>query len=288
MNEAILNMLKKYSCVSQQDYKNALKEIIQEVALLGLWRAKFFEKAAFYGGTSLRILHGLNRFSEDLDFSLLHPEPSFSLIPYERAIKTELESFGFDVTIQTVEKTQQSAIESAFLKANTLENFLRIGVPPKERKKCHFDESIKIKLECDRDPPVNFSTEARFLLQPIPFSVVTYTPSDLFAGKLHALLFRSWKNRVKGRDWYDFIWFVSQGIPVHLKHLEERMKQTGHLENDSKLTFNGFQKFLLDKIDQLDVEQAKKDILPFIRDPNQLSVWSRDFFRAVANQVKAI
>lgn len=286
MHSVIGSMLGRYKCVTQQDYKNALKEIIQEVALLGLWRAKFFEKAAFYGGTALRILYGLDRFSEDLDFSLLHPDPSFTLAPYKRAIQTELESFGFDVSFHLAEKSQETAIQSAFLKANTLEHFMRIGVPAAERKRCHLEESLKIKLECDTDPPLSFSTEAQFLLQPIPFSVVTFAKEDLFAGKMHALLFRNWQQRIKGRDWYDFVWFVAQGIPLHLGHLEARMQQTKHLSSHQVLTVAHFHHLLSNKIKQLDLEQVRKDILPFLRNRDSIAVWSHSFFQSVGEKIQ--
>lgn len=285
MNDVISSMLQRYQCVTLQDYRNALKEILQELALLGLWRAKFFEKAAFYGGTALRILYGLDRFSEDLDFSLLKPDANFTLNPYERAIETELRSFGFEVSVQVVEKVKESAIQSAFLKANTLEHFIKIAIPLKERKKCHFEETIKIKLECDTDPPLGFKTEAKFLLQPIPFSVVAYHPGDLLAGKLHALLFRTWKNRVKGRDWFDFVWFVSRRTPVHLAHLAERMRQTGHLSSTQPLTSHVLKELLRAKVEELSIDQAKKDILPFLRHPDQIEIWSRPFFHAVIDQL---
>ncbi len=286
MHSMISTLLSRYKCVTQQDYKNALKEIIQEVALLGLWRSKFFEKAAFYGGTALRILYGLDRFSEDLDFSLLVPDSGFTLAPYERAIQTELESFGFQVSFHLVEKNQETAIQSAFLKANTLEHFMRIGVPASERKRCHFEETLKIKLECDTDPPPAFSTEASFLLQPIPFSIVTFAKADLFAGKMHALLFRNWQQRVKGRDWYDFVWFVGKGIPLHLSHLEARMKQTRHLLPEETLTSSHFHALLSHKIKNLDLEQAKKDILPFVRNRDAIAVWSPAFFHSVAEKIR--
>lgn len=284
MHNVITDMLKRYTCVTQQDYKNALKEIIQEVALLGLWRAKFFDKASFYGGTALRILYGLDRFSEDLDFSLLQPDSDFSLAPYEKAIQTELQSFGFQVSFMMVEKNQETSIQSAFLKANTLEHLIRIGVPKLEQKNCHIEETLKIKLECDTDPPQGFKTEARFLLQPVPFSVLTYAKPDLFAGKMHAMLFRNWRNRIKGRDWYDFIWFVSQRIPMNLAHLEERMRQTGHVKNAS-LNKEEFLDLLHQKIEALSIDQAKQDIQPFLRNPETLSIWSRDFFHAVSDKM---
>src|SRR5271167_580980 len=126
MNSAVVSMLARYQCVTVQDYENALKEIIQEIALLGLWRAKFFEHAAFYGGTALRILYGLDRFSEDLDFSLLEPNPEFRLNPYLGAVQAELQAMGFNVTVESKPKTKKSAIESAFIKAGTREHLLKI------------------------------------------------------------------------------------------------------------------------------------------------------------------
>src|SRR5438309_3791037 len=119
MNPAILSMLDRYKCVTAQDYENALKEIIQEIALLGLWRAKFYEHAAFYGGSALRILYGLDRFSEDLDFTLLRPDKTFSLASYNQAIMDELRSFGFKVEVVTKTKKIVSNIESAFIKADS-------------------------------------------------------------------------------------------------------------------------------------------------------------------------
>src|SRR5579872_4522766 len=128
MHAAIKTMLSKYQCHSEQDYVNALKEIFQEISLLGLWRAKFYEKAAFYGGTALRILYGLDRFSEDLDFSLLKPEKNFDLSRYNQAIKDELNSFGFEVTVETKIKNTDSNIESAFIKAETKKQFILIDI----------------------------------------------------------------------------------------------------------------------------------------------------------------
>ena len=188
MHRAVEQMLAKYDCRSQQDYINALKEIFQEIALLGLWRAKFFEKAAFYGGSALRILHGLDRFSEDLDFSLLKPESDFDLSPFNAAIVRELQSFGFEVTVQTKIKTNRSAIESAFIKADAKTELIEIAAPVSIIQKTHRMQIIKIKLEVDTNPPGLFSTESQYLLQPIPFSVSAFVLSDLFAGKVHALL----------------------------------------------------------------------------------------------------
>lgn len=285
MSEAISQMLARYTCTTQQDYKNALKEIIQELALLGLWRSKFFEKAAFYGGTSLRILFGLNRFSEDLDFSLLEPDESFDIKAYQTAIETELAQFGFNVTVTQKNKNVDSAIVSAFLKANTIEHLIKIDVPETERSRCHLDEQLKIKLEVDTNPPPKFQTTVNYLLQPIPYSVKTFSEPDLFAGKLHALLCRSWKARVKGRDWYDYVWFVGRQTPVHLLHLEERMRQSGHYDDSRPLTGDTLKLMIHQKIDKLDIEMAKQDIFTFIKDPGEVDIWSDNFFRAVTEKL---
>jgi predicted nucleotidyltransferase component of viral defense system len=286
MHNAVETMLKKYPCVTEADYINALKEIFQEIALLGLWRSKFFEHAAFYGGTALRILYQLDRFSEDMDFSLLAPEKSFNLNKYNEAIAAELNAFGFNVEVTTKVKNLHSAIESAFIKANTIEQLLAIEVPKKITSYIHGMNTIKIKMEVDTNPPGNFTTEAKNLLLPIPFSVLTLTPSDLFAGKLHALLCRAWKNRIKGRDWYDYVWYISRNVPVHLKHLETRLRQSGHWENREPLSAVLLKQMLLDKIDNIDFDSAKKDVINFIKDKSALNLWSADFFRDLTNKLK--
>ncbi len=285
MNQLVLDMLSKYKCRTMNDYDNALKEIIQEVALLGLWRAKFFEKAAFYGGTSLRILYQLDRFSEDLDFSLLQPMPDFQLDHYLSALQTELLNFGFNVTVNRKQKTTESAVQSAFVKLGTLEHLVKVDVSDEIRKACHTHAKLKIKLEVDTDPPPQFNTEQFFMLQPITFPIQVFSKPDLFAGKMHALLCREWKSRIKGRDWYDFVWFVSNRIPLHLQHLESRMKQSLHLKNSVDLNQATFSQLLHAKIDALDIDNAIEDICVFLKDPSKLEIWSHAFFHSVADQI---
>lgn len=194
----IEQMLARYPGV---DRREAMREVMQEVALAGLHRAGFFDKAAFYGGTCLRIFHALPRFSEDLDFSLLTSEEDFSLEPYFRALEEEFAAFGFQVTVNQRKKRAQSAIVSAFLKEGTSIYDVRVASKP----------MLKIKFEVDTQPPSGFATENKLLLQPYSFHVRCYSVPDLFAGKMHAVLFRRWKNRVKGRDWFDFEWYVRHG-----------------------------------------------------------------------------
>jgi len=286
MNDAIKIMLSRYNCKSTADYENALKEIIQEITLLGLWRSKYFEKAAFYGGSALRILYGLDRFSEDLDFSLLKKNKNFSLNNYCKAIEIELKSFGFSVTIEKKKKSVDSNIDSAFIKAGTLQNMIMIDTPKLTTQRIHPQKKMKIRIEIDVDPPQGFQVEAKYLFRPLPFSVNTYVQPDLFAGKLHAVLCRSWGNRVKGRDWYDLVWYVSRDISVHLKHLENRMKQTGNLKKGIYLTEKILKEMLLEKVKTINFYKAKKDVENLLKDTSSLKLWSKEYFRAVCQKIK--
>ncbi len=208
MNSAIKQMLERYECRSLQEHEQALREILQEIALVGLWRGKFFEHAAFYGGTALRIFYDLDRFSEDLDFTLLAPNPNWSWHPFGEAIKNELSSFGFEVSFVEKEKKTQTAIKSAFLKTPTVQELLKIGVHSDLLKGVHPETLIRIKVEIDTDPALGYAYEQKFLSQPVAVSIRCVNEECLFAGKMHAALFRAWKGRVKGRDWYDMVWFI--------------------------------------------------------------------------------
>lgn len=285
MNPAIQTMLERYECRDAGDVEHALREIFQEMALLGLWRAKFFEHAAFYGGTALRILYGLNRFSEDIDFSLLKPDFGFKWQPYCMSIERELNAWGFPVTVTEKSKDADSAVESAFLKAETLTQMLVIETPEPLRAGIHGNQVLRIKLEVDTNPPPEFQTETKFLLQPIAFPVRVYTESSLFAGKMHAVLCRAWGRRVKGRDWYDLVWYISRNTRLDLNHLEQRMRQTGHWVSPDRMDENRFRRLLEERIRTLDVESAKKDAERFVADPDSVAVWSQDFFRQIAEKI---
>lgn len=289
MNEAIKQMLERYACRTQDDYVNALREILQQLALLGLWRSKFFEHAAFYGGTALRVLHGLDRYSEDLDFSLLKPRADFSLGSYGEALRRELASFGFDVQFETRAKSNQdTAIESAFLKTNTLQQLVVVQMNADLLKAVHARQVLKIKLEVDTDPPGGFETESRAVLLPIPFNVRVYTLPDLFAGKMHALLCRKWKNRVKGRDWYDLVWYVARNTPLHLSHLEARMRQSGDWTETRPLDREALKSHLAAAITVLDVDQARQEIDRFVREKDALRIWARPFFKQLIEKLVTV
>jgi hypothetical protein len=285
MKNAISAMLETYERRSVDDHVNALREIFQGIALCGLWRAKFFEHAAFYGGTCLRVLYGLDRFSEDMDFSLLIPDEGFNFTRHCSSIEEELSSWGFSVAVEQKEKTAESAVESAFLKANTREQLLVIKAGDEIAAAVHRGSLFKIKVEVDTDPPPGFSTETRFLLQPIPFSVRAFGMPSMFAGKMHALLCRSWKSRVKGRDWYDFAWYVGRNTPLDLGHLEARMRQSGHYAAAVPIDEETFRRLLSEKIECLDIARARADVERFLSPQSSTEIWSPEFFRAVADKI---
>jgi predicted nucleotidyltransferase component of viral defense system len=281
VNPAIQSMLARYKVSGLHEEERALKEIIQEVALLGLWRAKFFEHAAFYGGTALRIFHGLNRFSEDLDFSLLAKQDDFTIASYLNALKIELQSYGFEVTVEKKIKSQNTAIESAFIKGNTQIHLLKVGSQSKTQR----DRQLKIKLELDTNPPLGATTEAVQLFLPIPFSVKIYDLPSLFAGKLHAALCRKRVHNVKGRDWYDFLWYVGRGVSPNIPHLEMQMRQTENFTSPESLTLPILKSLLINKLDEIDLEALKADVAPFITNPSDLDGWNRDLFKTAITRI---
>lgn len=261
---------------NEEEAKQALREIMQEVALAGLYRGEFFKKAAFYGGTALRIFYQLNRFSEDLDFSLLQTDHQFSLDPFLSHIENEFEALGMHITIKEKSKSVKTNIESAFLKSDTIWKELVLeGVIPQNN--LGTVASIRIKLEVDKEPPEGFSTEEKLLLRPFSFYVKTFVISDLFAGKMHALLFRKWGKNVKGRDWYDLEWYVRRKTHLNLAHLAVRAKNSGDW-NKNTMSEKEFRKLINDRIDAVDINMAKADISRFIPDPNLISHWSKQYF----------
>ena len=271
-----------------EDYKNALKEIVQEIALLGLYRGDFFNSAAFYGGTSLRIFYGLDRFSEDLDFSLLAPDPRFDLSIYTKTVQHELGAYGLEMTVTEKIKRNDTAVRSAFIKGGTQIHLLKISSISPPVGGVHPDEQIQVKLEVDTDPPEGAEHEIKYQLLPVPYHVRMFTPSSLFAGKVHAVLCRGWQNRIKGRDFYDYIWYLSKGIPLNIKHLAGRMKQTGHLSARETLSEAGLRERLIERFNNVDFDRAKKDVLPFIKNADSVNVWSREFFISVTKDTLKI
>lgn len=283
MRSALADMLKVYDCRTADDYRHALNEIVQEIALLGLYRGGFFTHAAFYGGTALRVFYGLDRFSEDLDFSLMKSDKKFNLSSFTQAVQDELGAYGLNMTVQEKMKQNDSPVKSAFIKGGTQIHIVKIASVQPPVTGINPREQLRIKLEVDTQPPSGATFEMKYQLRPVPYSVRLYSPSSLFAGKIHALLCRSWKTRVKGRDFYDYVWFLSQSIPVNVRHLAERMKQTGHLPADTVLSEKDLKSRLHKRFASVDFAQAKKDVLPFIKNSEAVKLWSADFFSTITD-----
>lgn len=284
MNSNIKNIYNRYanSRISEQ---TKIREILQQTALLGLGRHGFFEKAAFYGGTALRILYGLDRFSEDLDFTLLNPNENFDFTPFLEGMRKELASFGFNMDVTKKTKSIETSIVSAFMKMNTIELYLAIGEEKKAKNTIH-NEKVQIKLEVDISPPPNARYENHLVLNPVTFYVLTLHKSDLFAGKMSAILYRAWKGRVKGRDWYDLIWYIQNKVPLNLSYLEACLKQSENLETSASLDRHQLIEMLNTKILSIDWESAKADMRSFISDPQRLDIWSPQFFSALINHLE--
>ncbi len=286
MNAALAGMLDRYRPQTATDYEHALREIAQELALLGMWRARFFEHAAFYGGTALRVFHRLPRRSEDLDFSLLRPDRAFDLAPCLEAVRAELAAFGFSFRVERRSKRVDTATESAFVKGGTRINLAYIGLPENLQQRIPALQQVRIRIDVDTDPPPLAEYEVLTLLAPIPFQVRLFTLPCLFAGKLHAILCRKWQERVKGRDFYDLIWYLGRQVPCHLRHLQARMEQTGHWEQGDELTGTELRRLLRQRFEQVDFERARSDVRPFIRDPAELELWDAGFFLSLVDQVR--
>lgn len=281
----IREWLEEYQPQNNAAAQQALREIMQEIALAGLQRSRFFEVAAFYGGTALRIFHGLDRFSEDLDFSLLKVNPDFSLQPYLDGMVREFAALGMEVSVTKKEKTKQGNVDSAFLKSDTAWQEITLKEIIPQEKLDRINPAIRIKLEIDKKPPLGFGTEEKLLVKPFSFYTKCYQLSDLFAGKMHALLFRKWGNRVKGRDWYDMEWYIRKNIPLHLEHLAVRAYDSGNRPS-ATMTREEFFTLLDEKIRSVSIDQVKEDVLPFIRDYAKLDIWSKDYFRDMAKMIR--
>jgi predicted nucleotidyltransferase component of viral defense system len=281
MHSAIESMLQKYQCRTIEEYKNALNEIVQEIALLGLYRGGFFTDAAFYGGTALRIFHGLERFSEDLDFSLLVPNKSFDLSVYLSFVRDELGAYGLEMTVEEKVKQNDSPVRSAFIKGGTQIHLMKISSLALPVTGMHANDQIKIKFEVDTNPPAGADVEIKYQLVPLPYSIKLYDLPSLFAGKVHAVLCRKWKTRVKGRDFYDYQWYLSKGVAINLTHLTSRMRQSGYLSPTETFDADVLRNRLQERFESVDFDQAKKDVISFIKDPTSLDLWSPEFFISI-------
>ena len=280
----IKDWIAEYNPQNEEETLAAMREIMQEIALAALSRTDFYKKAAFYGGTALRIFYGLDRYSEDLDFSLLESDPNFSLAPYFSVIIDEFESLGISVSIREKDKRIKTPIESAFLKSETIWQELVLEDVVKQHG-ISSNKSIKIKIEIDRIPPLGFDTEEKLLVRPFSFYVNCFSLPSLFAGKLHALLFRKWKNRVKGRDWYDMEWYIRKGVPLNTQHFLNRALETSDWKEET-ITSEQILQLLTEKINAVSFESVTEDVRRFIPNDEKLKIWSLNYFKDLIQKMK--
>lgn len=285
MNNVLQSMLKKYEIKNTIDEINAMKEIIQEIVLSGLSRGGFFNEAAFYGGTALRIFYGLNRFSEDMDFALLEPNSNFDLSKYFGFIEKEVQAYGLNLTISEKSKTQDSNITSAFLKGDTKEHIL-LFFPNESIQNITSLKNIKIKFEVDINPPAGARYDIKYKLLPSPHQVRLYDEGSLFAGKIHAILCRNWHYRTKGRDLYDYIFYMSNNTKVNIELIREKLIDSNVLTREDSFDINMLKDLLNNKFKEINYSNAKEDVIAFIEDKDSLNLWSEDFFTEITKNLE--
>lgn len=274
--QVIQTRLNSYNSKSTDEEENAIKEITQEIALLALSRANFFKEALFHGGTCLRIFHGLERFSEDLDFALIKPNDNFDLNHFLKKLVSEFSVYGYDIEIQERSKAD-AVVKKAFLKDSSLGKQLNLTYPflsGGQRK-------IRIKLEVDTNPPSNGKNSISYHNFPLPFPVACYDLPCLFGGKLHALLCRGY---VKGRDWYDLLWYLRFKIKPDVDFLKTALLQSGNLKNrEEEITTSWIKEKLSQKIDALDWGKARDDIIRFVKQEEieSIKLWGPELFHSV-------
>lgn len=284
MKTILEQMIEAYQPKNNEEKRNVIKEVMQEITLCALSKAGFFDVAAFYGSTALRIFYGLDRFSEDLDFSLMTKNKDFDLSTYVPSLKQIVQSFGLNVDVEIKHKTSDSVIQSAFLKGDTIEQFL-LFYPNDLVTGINKNEKVKIKFEIDTMPAGLATYETKYRLLPLPYSIKLYDEASLFSGKIHAVICRSWKSRVKGRDLYDYVFYLTRNTKFNLDHLREKLIESHYLSQEDRVDVNFVKALLIARFNEIDFNDAKKDVLPFIKDTSILDIWSKEFFIAITSKL---
>jgi predicted nucleotidyltransferase component of viral defense system len=282
----IEEIIKTYNLETINDNKAILREIVQSIVLVGLSRTDFFKKASFYGGTALRIFYDLNRYSEDLDFTLNNVDKNFSIAPFIESIKNVALSYGLELEISIKQKQISTPVESVFEKINTYQTFINLKMNSELTKLLHKDEVIKVKFEIDCEPALGFTTENKWIDMPEFAPVIVLDEASLFAGKLHAILCRNYKNTVKGRDYYDFLFYVRRGISPNLNYLRNKLINTGKINEKDTFNIEVLKEMLIKRFEQVDFEQVKNDTERFIINNEDLSTYSKDLFIQMAKKIK--
>lgn len=274
----IEEMINQYKPENLDETKAALREILQSIVLIGLSRGGFFNKASFYGGTALRIFYGLNRYSEDLDFTLNEKDDTFNFEKYFKYIYEVASSYGLELEIITKTKRIETPIESAFAKLNTYQTFIKIKPNQDLIKIMHKDELMKVKFEVDCNPTLGFEAENKWLDMPEYASISVLDQSSLFSGKIHAILCRTYKNNVKGRDYYDFLFYIKNRIKPNLNYIRNKLIEVGKLQEEDEFNIEVLKKMLIEKIEQVDFNKVKEDAERFLFKNEKIDYYSKELF----------
>lgn len=285
MNNVIEQLIQNYNPRNSDEVKNAIREITQSIVLIGLSRSNFFSKASFYGGTALRIFYGLNRYSEDLDFTLNAVDESFSLAPYIHSIVNVAKSYGIDLNVEVKSKKIETPIESASTKLNTFQMFISFNIDERLTSRLHKDELIKVKFEVDCNPSLGFNVESKWITEPELASINVLDIESLFAGKLHAILCRNYKNTVKGRDFYDFIFYINKKIKPNLNYLKNKLIESNILDKDDAFTIDILKEMLVQRFNQIDFKQVRDDAQKFVMKNEDLSLYCKELFIDCVNKM---
>lgn len=284
MNTVLQQMIQAYPKTDLEKPENVIKEVIQEIILCGLAQSDFFKKVAFNGGTCLRIFYGLQRFSEDLDFSLLKRDETFDLKKYFSVLQREAESLGLHIDFQQEEKHQITTVQTAIAKGNTRTQILTFYADEKLAGKFAANNLIKVKFEVDTDILDFAKTEVKTRILPRFNEVRTFDITTLFAGKLHAVISRNWRNRVKGRDLYDYVFYLQNKAKVNMDYLREKLLHSDTISAHDNFNFAMLMDMLNDRFATLDYTTAKEDVRRFIKDDRDLSYWSPSFFQTITKE----
>ncbi len=285
MNNILETQLRKYDTSSLEKKENALKEIVQEITLCGLAKARFFDKAAFYGGTALRIFYQLDRFSEDLDFALVKEDPFFDLSAYFPFAAKELKYYGLKRNVVLKTKSKRANIQSAFVKGNTLTQRRTVFPESLETKKIVSNQVLKVKLEVDIHPALGAGYETKYSLFPFPYQIRVFDAPSLFSGKIHAIICRNWQSRVKGRDLYDYLFYLAKSIPFNLTYLQKKLERSGVISAPASLSLEEVKGLLRDRFNKIDFKTATEDVRPFLPHPEALDLWSKELFISVTDSL---
>ena len=281
----INEMINLYNPKSLNENKAVLREILQSIVLIGLSRADFFKKASFYGGTALRIFYGLNRYSEDLDFTLNEKNDSFSLEPYIESIKNVASSYGIELDINIKKKEIKTPVESAFAKLNTYQTFINLKINDEITSLLYKDENIKVKFEIDLNPAIGFNVESKWIDMPEFANIIVLDEPSLFAGKLHAIICRNYKNTVKGRDYYDFLFYIRKRVKPNLNYLKNKLIESGKIKENDKFDLDTLKVMLKDRFEAVDFNQVKTDAERFVFNNEDLSYYSKELFVDMINRL---